>query len=306
MKNILTVTHRADFDGLCSREIARKVLGESSDYLGFDYGDPIPDLAPYQTVYLIDISLPVDVMRANASKLIIIDHHKTLIGAVESFKSEFKGYYCIDGVAACRLAWQYFHCPPICPLPEKQRYIEREVIEPYAVQLLGEYDIWDKRNPHVDPFQLGILAEGNPNWDVLFGAAGIDKWRVDHYIETLIDNGRTIQRFAKIVNAQIIQERGFDAIFEGRTFRALNIARCNSLTFTAAIKPHHEGCLGYYWNGKHWKFSLYQVEHRKDIDLSVIASKYGGGGHAGACGFQLDELPREFGGAPRDHAFAAQ
>jgi nanoRNase/pAp phosphatase (c-di-AMP/oligoRNAs hydrolase) len=30
---------------------------------------------------------------------------------------------------------------------------------------------------------------------------------------------------------------------------------------------------------------------RKDVDLSLIAKKYGGGGHAGACGFQCAELP---------------
>jgi len=31
--------------------------------------------------------------------------------------------------------------------------------------------------------------------------------------------------------------------------------------------------------------------HRKDIDLSLIAVKHGGGGHRGACGFTCAETP---------------
>jgi hypothetical protein len=286
MITTLTIFHRADFDGLCSEAIARKALGDSSHYLGFDYGDPIPDLAPYETVYLIDISLPVKIMLESAAKLIWIDHHKSAIEAMKGI--QFRESRLIDGVAACRLAWQYFNNG--LKGWSRQDYIDRKVSEPYAVQLLGEFDIWDKRNPDVDLFQLGINVQ-EPVWS--------DLLRSDNYtyIMKIVERGTVIKAYTDIINAQIITERGFDVVFEGLTFRALNIARCNSMTFTAAIKPHHEGCLAYHWNGSKWRFSLYHVDHRKDIDLSIVAVKHGGGGHRGACGFELATLPRELGGA---------
>ena len=45
------------------------------------------------------------------------------------------------------------------------------------------------------------------------------------------------------------------------------------------------------FDGKCWSVSLYHAKHRKELDLSLIAVKYGGGGHRGACGFTCDKLP---------------
>jgi hypothetical protein len=117
-------------------------------------------------------------------------------------------------------------------------------------------------------------------------------------MDKLIQRGKTIQSYLDVTNAQIITERGFDVTFEGLTFRALNVARCNSMTFTASLKPHHDGCLGYFWNGKVWKFSLYGIPGKEHHDLSKIAVKYGGGGHKSACGFAIKagDLPEIFGG----------
>lgn len=42
MKPTLVIHHSADYDGIFSREIARKYFGDKADYLGWDYGDPLP------------------------------------------------------------------------------------------------------------------------------------------------------------------------------------------------------------------------------------------------------------------------
>lgn len=295
--NTLTIFHKADFDGLACEAIARRALGGTSHYLGFDYDDKLPDLTPYSTVHLLDISLPIEVMRKNASKICLCDHHASLLAAVAPFKGSFKSYYCIDGVAASRLAWQLFNCLTL-PLPEKQEYLDRAVKEPYAIQLIGEHDIWNHTNPDTLIFQLGIQAEQSPDWNTLLATDGptIGGPHVDNYIGTLIANGRTIQRYTDTINAQISTERGFDLQWEGFYWRCLNIARCNSMTFIAALRPEHDGCLAYHWNGKHWKFSLYGVPHKPTLNLSVVSVKYGGGGHASASGFSMSVLPKELGG----------
>lgn len=305
MNTTLVLHHSADNDGLASRAVAHKALGDTADLLGWDYGQPLPDLSPYSTVYMIDISLPIEIMEKNAHKIILIDHHKTLIDAVAPFKDSFKGYYCIDGVAACRLAWQYLVASAALidaydkSLPVKQDYIERRVTEPRAIRLLGEYDVWDKRNPDTDLFQLGIQAESSPDWRLLLG----DSPNSSFHVGCLVANGRIIQRYTDTINAQIVTERGFDLQWEGFYWRCLNTARCNSMTFTAALRPEHDGCLAYHWNGKHWKFSFYGVPHKPDLDLSVVAKKYLGGGHRQACGAQMDALPVELGGCPASQFF---
>lgn len=300
MNNTLVIYHAADFDGIASREVAKRALPETTT-LGWDYGQPLPNLSLYSTVYMIDISLPIEIMRKNARKIILIDHHKSVLDAVAPFRDSFKGYYCIDGVAACRLAWQYLVASAALidahdkSLPIKEDYtsIPSRVTEPYAIELLGRYDIWDKRLEEVDLFQLGIQADSSPAWNTLLG----NTTETVGYIDYLIRSGRTIQRYTDTINAQIATERGFDLQWEGFYWRCLNTARCNSMTFTAALRPEHDGCLAYHWNGKHWKFSLYGVPHKPTLNLSVVSKKYGGGGHAQASGFQLDALPKELGGA---------
>ena len=296
MNDIIVIYHSADLDGICCREIARKALGTTADYLGHDYGQPVPDLTLYTTVYLLDISLPIEVMREHAAKLIIIDHHKTLITAVDGIR--FKDCNLMDGVAACRLTWQWFNEHRWA---SKDTYLRRAVTEPYAVRLLGEYDIWCKTDPNTDLFQLGMQAEKEPRWDVLFAHhAGVEYGETRREIDRIIECGRAIQAYTEVTNAQIATERGFDVTWEGLRWRALCTARCNSLTFTAALKPEHDGCLAYHWNGRAWRFSLYHAPHKTHLDLSAIARKHGGGGHPGACGFQLTQLPVEFGG-PEQH-----
>lgn len=300
MNDTLVIYHSADLDGICSREIARRAL-PGATLLGWDYGQPIPDLSSYRTVYLIDVSFPPEVMKANAEKLVWIDHHRTAIN--DNAGTDIPGYR-IDGVAACRLAWQWFmlQWDAEAPLPTKEDYVARRVSEPYAVQLLGEYDVWDKRNPQTDAFQLGMQAESAPEWDRLFRVTpemvhNLERSGDTGLVKLILERGRAIQSYLDVTNAQISKERGFDVQWEGLLFRALNTARCNSLTFTAALRPEHDGCLGYFWDGGKWRFSLYGVPHKPDVDLSVIAKRYGGGGHKQACGGTFkDGLPPELGG----------
>lgn len=109
----------------------------------------------------------------------------------------------------------------------------------------------------------------------------------------LLRDGKLLQRYQQATDASIVNYRSFITTFEGLKFIALNTARCNSLTFAAKDIPEtgHDALMGFYYNGSKWTVSLYHAAHRKDIDLSQIAVKHGGGGHRGACGFTTDTLP---------------
>lgn len=311
------IYHSADYDGIFCREIAKKFIPDA-ELIGWNFGDIPVNIPNIGKVYIMD--LPVDRVLgfdfnkpetiykkldgANAIKefndrLTWIDHHKT---SIETHPNDIPGYR-IDGVAACRLAWQWFSLaekswkegdganPPnpnkgFYALPEKEDFINRAVSEPLAVRLAGEYDIWDKRDPRADILQYALCCVDPVEWDRLFSD---DK----RYFEILIEGGEWAQHYAQRIDADLVEHKSYRIKWEGLDFLVLNTGRFNSLTFTELDVPEtgHDALMGYMFNGKVWTVSLYHAKHRTDIDLSEIAKKYGGGGHKGACGFTCQSLP---------------
>jgi hypothetical protein len=111
---------------------------QSLTFMGYNYGDPIPDLSEYDRVIMCDISFPIDIIIDLHQKLkdnfIIIDHHKSFIESIR------KGL-CLEGIlnwdfAACELTWKYFMSNPI----EKFSEIEEQESMPEIVRLLGRWD----------------------------------------------------------------------------------------------------------------------------------------------------------------------
>lgn len=291
------IYHSADYDGIFCREIARRFLPDAT-LIGWNFGDSLIPM-PEGELYVLDLS-PDCVSNFDASRCIWIDHHKT---SIEKYGDAIPGYR-IDGVAACRLAWQWFtmvdgNTPrkgaeisvPIRPagiLPMIQDFKNREVNEPLAVRLAGEYDIWDKRDPDTETFQYALRVEPlTPvGWAALF-----DDDRA--FVASLLVEGRVCQRYNQGVDADICNSRTWLMEWEGLRFLCVNSARFNSLLFAARDVPEtgHDALLGFCFNGKCWTASLYHAKHRTDLDLSAIAKRYGGGGHRGACGFTCATLP---------------
>jgi hypothetical protein len=283
------IYHRSDFDGIFCREIARLFL-PAAELIGWERGDAIPTVPEEHTLYILDLSIPELMGHPN---LVWIDHHASALAA---YPQEIKGYR-IDGVAACRLAWQWFtHVVRGGDgsrglLPDKAAFVDRLVVEPLAVRLAGEYDVWDNRDPRAELFQHGLRAKAlnASDWEALLDRDS-QMW-VGH----LLDLGRPVQFAAKQANQEIIEAFGFTVRFEGLTFLACNTARYNSHLFAAGVRPEHEALLGFNWTGREWKVSLYGAPGRPEVDLGKIAVKYGGGGHRQACGFRVKELPFRLG-----------
>jgi hypothetical protein len=201
-------------------------------------------------------------------------------------KYKYKGYR-IDGVAACRLAWQWFTLEPSI-LPEKHQFDNRKVGEPFALTLVGEYDVWNHKGDGDIEFQFGLDAQGDrQDYSTLLSHEG------NRFVPEILQAGRSAMACYAKRDADILRERSFIINWEGYKFLGITSTRCNSNTFAAKDVPEtgHDALMAFYWNGKVWMFSLYHAAHRKDIDLSLIASKYGGGGHKGACGFRLNKFP---------------
>jgi oligoribonuclease NrnB/cAMP/cGMP phosphodiesterase (DHH superfamily) len=316
------IYHSADFDGLFCREIARKFLGNDNvDYIGWDYGNAKIPFPPEGMVYVLDLSPELfsddsgeDLMPYDPARLIWIDHHKTAIDKFDGqddpeanlkMHPRLPGYR-IDGVAACRLAWQWFLKAfreargMVWLLPTKNQFIERIVQEPMAVRLAGEYDIWDKRDANVDVFQMGLRSKAltEEDWEYLLtpheeARGEYERGMLNVTIAKLLRDGKLLQDYANRRDADIVHALGFVVEFEGLKFLALNSSTKGSWQFAAKDVPEtgHEALLKFNWTGELWDVSLYHAKHRPELDLSTIAQKHGGGGHRGACGFRTSWLP---------------
>ena len=280
------VYHSADFDGVFCREVAKRALGEDGvRYLGWNFGEAPLEFPAEGDVVVMDLPLlepfGMEVLcESDLSRFVWIDHHKT---SIDSTRADVPGYR-IDGVAACRLAWQWFN--GFDPArPDRCDYIDRRVKEPLAIRLAGEYDVWDKRDANAELFQYGLRSV-EPGFD-LGRLLDYD----DSMARSVVAAGGGSKRYAQTVDAGDMKA-SFLVDWEGLRFLCLN-GRGNSLTFASrdVRETGHDALLMFYTNGVKWVVSLYHARHRVDLDLSVIAKKMGGGGHRGACGFSCYELP---------------
>ena len=280
------VYHSADFDGVFCREVAKRHLGDVGvRYVGWNFGEAPLEFPAEGVVVVMDLPLlepfGMEVLcESDLSRLTWIDHHKT---SIDSTRADVPGYR-IDGVAACRLAWQWFNGldparPDLCD------YIDRRVKEPLAIRLAGEYDVWDKRDPDAELFQYGLRSV----------KPGFDLGRLLDYDDAMVRSvlavGAFSKRYAQTVDAGNMKA-SFLVDWDGLRFLCLN-GRGNSLTFASrdVRETGHDALLMFHTNGRKWVVSLYHARHRTDLDLSVIAKNNGGGGHRGACGFSCYELP---------------
>lgn len=301
------VYHSADFDGLFCREIARKVLPDA-ELIGWDFGNDalIEKLPAKGPIYILD--LPVDralfgatfdriagpLLETILKRVVWIDHH---VASIESHPRDITGYR-IDGVAACRLAWQYFRTHTYSDktynvdglLPVKSQFVNRLVTEPLAVRLAGEYDIFDKRDPRAELFQFGLRGEdleAGGAWNQILGMDDTAERRV----EELLRRGEPIKFAREQEYKDVITQQGFTVKFEGLTFLACNSHELDirSQLFEAGIRPEHDALLGFTFNGQSgtWRVSMYHIPGKEDRDILSIAKKYGGGGHRGACGCRM-------------------
>lgn len=293
--------HRADLDGVLSGCIAVDALSKNPlndiTLIGSDYGDnfKVSLLDRYDKIYMIDFSDDWILTHPTISKKVVwIDHHKSAID-----KNYKVSQYCISGVAACRLAYQYFHNENwsfLTDLDYYNRGSNRMPKEPYFVTLAGEYDIWDNESIIAKYINKGIanIAFENVNiaWTVLRYV--FDKPKIKKEDREFIESRKNKDGYELLYRYLV---RGEGAVeFIQTTEQILNGGMSvtimgkkgyayNSHIHTSLIARQKDDftMVWHYKGGSNIKISLYS----ETIDVSKIALEFGGGGHAGAAGFQV-------------------
>lgn len=277
---MICIYHNADLDGHCSGALV-KLKHPMTQMIGMNYGDSLDTLPSREPIYVVDFHIDpfermIELMATHP--VIWIDHHKT---AIEDYKDNEKQIeatgskcYLDNSLAACEITWKVLH-------PDS--------IMPKAVRLLGRYDVWDHSDPDVLPFQFACrLNPTEPSydesmsfWNGLLMAGQIST-------DEIIHQGRTIIQYIDTENLKVCQHTAYPVKFDGLNCIACNRSLTNSKLFDS-VSDQYDAMITYYFNGKRWTVSIYSTK----MDVSNIAKKRGGGGHAKACGFTCQELPSE-------------
>lgn len=272
--------HSRDLDGLCSGAIVKRAVPQA-ELIGYDYGEPLPEIPNGSVVIMIDVSLPMKEMILLARRchhFKWIDHHASAIGdynATPDLHDDDKFTAILqNGIAACEIAWRHY-------FPDQAM--------PIGVRLLGEYDTWRNSDPNrwsdVMSFQFGMRVK----------VASPDSfpepfWQDDSaWVEGVVTQGDMILEYQAQVNEKICK-MSFEANFKGLRAICLNAGGFNSDVFKSVWDPeYHDIMLMFQYNGK-IKLQTVSLYTLKDIDVSALAKEMGGGGHKKAAGFQCKNI----------------
>lgn len=279
----LCIYHSADHDGLCSAAIVKRQY-PNIELHGWDYGEPIPwrKIEIADEVIMVDISFqPYSEMIAlsKVTRLIWIDHHSSAIKLGKENPINCVAVFDEDK-AACKLTWEYY-------FPEEEM--------PYGVKLLGDYDEWNHQDPNCEPFEYGMRIsytdpEDTEHWNAIFDnpwCGGPEDG--DYYINHIVNSGGTILEYLKQTYEYLAKQYAYEKEIDGLLFLVANNPHRTSKYFDSIYdEKRYDGVISYYWTGKFWRVSLYS--DKKDVDVSKVATKYGGGGHKNAAGFQTQDI----------------
>ncbi len=295
------IYHSRDLDGWMSAAIVMAWYERKNGDLeglvliGWDYGDPIPELIPDVPVFIVDIAFDMKTMHdiASTNEMTWIDHHRSAILDYKKYLEANGGGLFLDTVVhpeeymegeyaligACELAWGALY--PQEKLPE-------------IIRLLGCYDSFRHKDTSeskmVFAFQYAARAYMENPKDCAF-------YLKEELLGTphnfWVTAGQAILQYLKVEAHSLYKERLVHMIPMGNSMlvsaASINRQRFNPSSYD--INYHDEVdvfiCYHRMKDGR-WTFSLYNENGM--IDVSVIAQTQGGGGHARAAGFVADNL----------------
>lgn len=285
---MIIIYHSKDLDGYCSGAICKRKYPDAK-LIGYDYGQEFPwaEIPEGEPVIMVDVSLPMPEMvnlAIHSSELTWIDHH---LSAIKDYEQSIVDYpywpndhnftaVLQQGKAACEIAWQYL-------FPDESM--------PAAVKLLGMYDTWRQSDTfdwekEILPFQYGMRLDytSADNFDQ-------DLFKTNKF--TLVWINEIQKQGVSVLKYQRQQDKlamhgAFECEFLGYKAIMCNVRGVGSLAFDSVVNPEHQLMVGFGYTGRQWSFSL-RTTH-EDVDVSLIAKQFGGGGHRKAAGFAVDDI----------------
>jgi len=231
------------------------------------------DVKPGERVVFVDITPRMEALTRImeiTNDITILDHHSSSIRMLKEANLTFPGKMIEDGQGACKLAWEYAY--PDKPIPR-------------GIQYIAEYDNWERTHDN-QKFYYGIHSFNtfptNNIWDSIL----VDN---ELAVTRIMDIGKTVMSYIipfykRLVNSYSIVglvDNLYPAIL-------LNQGAVDSAVFDSLKESYDVYARVVMGKDLEWLVSV--TTKCNDIDLSLLADKFSGGGHAKSSGFRVKHL----------------
>ncbi len=266
MKNIVVLYHN-DEDGFAGAWVAWKKFKNKAQYIQASYTNQTAANFSGKTVYMIDFCYndksKMKKILENNKKVIVIDHH---ISQKESARISSENIYSPNH-SACVLTWNYFN--PQKPLPKLLAHIEDMDLWKFKMRFTREIIA------SLDTYPLKFSI-----WDKI-----TKDFQSTAKIKKYINEGKAIVKYQATLVESLV-ENGIEARIDGHNVIAVNSPILHS-EIGHHIGKNYPNTIGLIWNSKNGRIKT-SLRSGKNIDVSKIAQKFGGGGHKQASGFSFD------------------
>lgn len=276
MRNPLCIYHGNCADGFGAAWVFKTQADREFDFHAGVYQDAPPDVAG-RDVYLVDFSYKrgtVEMMLERATRLVLIDHHKTalddLAPLIESHAIESLTSLEHSGAV---LAWQWFHGNDLTDMPPLLAHIE-------------DRDLWRFALPGTRQIQAGVFSYPY-SFDLYSAWMGGDEIAQINAIKDLEQDGKAIERKHFKDIAELVKVCRREMTIGGIVMPVASLPYTLTSDAGHLMATEHQSKAGAcYWDTPQGRnFSLRSTDDGPDV--SEIAKQYGGGGHKHASGFRV-------------------
>jgi oligoribonuclease NrnB/cAMP/cGMP phosphodiesterase (DHH superfamily) len=268
LKDTVIFYHADCYDGFGGAYAAYKKFENTASYIplqhdGTGAASQFNGELTGKDIFMIDFCSSAEVMQdllRRAKSLTVLDHHKS---AEEVVKSIPNHRYALDHSGAY-LAWEYFH--PNTEIPKVILYIE-------------DGDLWHFAHPHSKQL-LSYIKTHKLNFDT-FGKLQKELEDPKH-LQDAVQKGTHYEEHWNIL-VDMFAEQSQEVEFQGHRIlvaHAPRIFRSHVGNKLAQQKPPFS-IVWYFYNDR----IHCSLRSDKSFDVSKLAEKMGGGGHAAAAGF---------------------
>ena len=301
-KDTVVVYHDKCKDGMASRYVAWKHLGDRADYIAGRYEDERPSFKD-KRVYLVDFSYKrpvVEEILRECLSLTILDHHKTAYEDLKGLEHPNLLNFTVNdktkaGVTVC---WDYFTSFNPSSYGSLGVSVDNDGLHnkmPMILQHVADYDTWQWRlqgtkqiNYYLDSLEFDfdkwveVIEGGNSSYNnaLIAGRA------IDNYLNIV---RKDVLSTSKMIELEVktTTSKGDFKIPTTMTYNVPSLINCPKTLVSELL---HELNQGFPFSANYTETEDgYLISLRSDskygIDVGEIAKSFGGGGHKNASGF---------------------
>jgi nanoRNase/pAp phosphatase (c-di-AMP/oligoRNAs hydrolase) len=262
---IYVIYHAECSDGFCAAWLFHMAYPNAT-FIPANYGQPLPVIEDGSRVFILDFSYPRGVMVALAErcKVLVLDHHKTAAANCEGLE------FCIfdQSRSGARMAYDWL-------MTNHLAFEDGGKIE-MLVNYVQDRDLWQHQmvDTHTINACIRSIDFDFDAWDELLG----------HSIYSLITEGTAILRY----RSKLIAEHVARAAAEMLDGHLVYQVACTVKELVSDIGGElaAKGEFGVVYSD-HNGYRTYSLRSRNGFDVSAVAAKFGGGGHAAAAGYKV-------------------